>query len=137
MQLVGEHAGVHYVDDSKATNVHATLAAVDGLHGVVLLAGGRNKGLDLGELRVISPRLRAVVAIGEAAAEVEDVFAGEVPVTLAHSMREAVHAAAQLARVGDTVLLSPSCASFDWYVSYAARGDDFALAVRELVEVGR
>ena len=137
MQLIGEYAGVFYVDDSKATNVHATLAALDGLQGVVLLAGGRNKGLDLGELRAIAPRLRAVVAIGEAAAEVADVFDGKVPVTRAYSMQEAVRAASHYARAGDTVLLSPACASFDWYASYAARGDDFARAVRTLVEVER
>jgi UDP-N-acetylmuramoylalanine--D-glutamate ligase len=101
----------------------------------VLVAGGRNKGLDLGELRVTAPSLRAVVAIGEAADEVADAFADVVPVARGGSMDEAVRVAAALALPGDTVLLSPACASFDWYASYAARGDDFARAVRDLVEV--
>ena len=135
LRTVGEFGGVRWVDDSKATNPHATLAALNGLDRVVLVAGGRNKGLDLGELRESASHLRAVVAIGEAADEVADAFADALPVARASSMDEAVRIAAALARPGDTVLLSPACASFDWYPSYAARGDDFARAVRELVEV--
>lgn len=135
LRTVGEHHGVRWVDDSKATNPHATLAALNGLDRVVLVAGGRNKGLDLGSLRASAPHLRAVVAIGEAAEEIADAFAEALPVAHATSMDEAVRVAAALARPGDTVLLSPACASFDWYPSYAARGDDFARAVRELVEV--
>ena len=136
-QLVADHDGVRWVDDSKATNPHATVAAVRGLQGVVLLAGGRNKGLDLSELRVLTPNLRAVVAIGESGPEVADVFEGAVPVVLATSMADAVHAAAGLAQRGDTVLLSPACASFDWYASYTARGDDFAREVHTLLGVQR
>jgi UDP-N-acetylmuramoylalanine--D-glutamate ligase len=135
LHLVAEHAGVRYLDDSKATNVHATLAAVRGLDRVVLIAGGRNKGLDLAELAVLAPQLQAVIAIGEAAGEISDAFEGVVPVTVAGSMRDAVRSASQLAKPGDVVLLSPACASFDWYSSYAARGDDFAREVRGLVEV--
>jgi len=137
LQLVAEHNGVRYLDDSKATNVHATLAAVQDLNDVVLIAGGRNKELDLGELRVLAPRLRAVIAIGESAAEVAEAFAGVTPVVIANSMRDAVRAAAEHAETGDTVLLSPACASFDWYRSYAARGDDFAREVQGLTEVQR
>jgi UDP-N-acetylmuramoylalanine--D-glutamate ligase len=136
-QLVADHDGVRWVDDSKATNPHATVAAARGLQGVVLLAGGRNKGLDLSELRVLTPHLRAVVAIGESGPEVADVFEGAVPVVLATSMADAVDAAAGFAQRGDTVLLSPACASFDWYVSYDARGDDFAHEVRTLLGVQR
>jgi UDP-N-acetylmuramoylalanine--D-glutamate ligase len=135
MQVVAERDGVRWVDDSKATNVHATIAAANGLDGVVLLAGGRNKGLDLGELRVLAPGLRGVVAIGEAASEVHEAFAGAVTVVSAASMGDAVRAARDLARRGDTVLLSPGCASFDWYSSYAERGDDFAREVRSHVGV--
>jgi UDP-N-acetylmuramoylalanine--D-glutamate ligase len=101
---------------------------------VVLIAGGRNKGLDLGGLRVHAPKLRAVVAIGDAAGEVEAAFTGAVPVVRAESMRAAVRAAAAHAQAGDVVLLSPACASFDWYASYAARGDDFADEVRALTD---
>jgi UDP-N-acetylmuramoylalanine--D-glutamate ligase len=131
---VGQSGGVTFVDDSKATNPHAALAALAGFESVVLLAGGRNKGLDLGVLRTEAGRIRAVVAIGEAAGEVEACFAGLRPVRRAGSMAEAVRLGAELAEPGDTVLLSPACASFDWYTSYAARGDDFAREVKALVE---
>ena len=100
----------------------------------MLIAGGRNKGLDLGGLRVHAPQLRAVVAIGEAAAEVEAAFTGAVPVVRADSMRDAVRAAAEHAESGDAVLLSPACASFDWYEGYAARGDDFTREVAALTD---
>jgi UDP-N-acetylmuramoylalanine--D-glutamate ligase len=135
VQLVGEIGGVRFYDDSKATNPHATASAVCGFDHVVLIAGGRNKALDLGVLRGVAPRLRIVVAIGEAAAEVEAAFAGVVPVVKATSMHDAVRAASLRAEPGDVVLLSPACASFDWYDSYAARGDDFAREVALLTEV--
>jgi UDP-N-acetylmuramoylalanine--D-glutamate ligase len=130
--LGGEHGGVRYYDDSKATNPHATVHAVASFDSVVLLAGGRNKGLDLGALRAGADRVRSVVAFGEAAAEVAAAFEGVRPVVTVHTMREAVRAAAAAARPGDVVLLSPGCASFDAYGGYAARGDDFAAEVRAL-----
>jgi UDP-N-acetylmuramoylalanine--D-glutamate ligase len=80
--------------------------------------------------------VRAVVGIGEAGPEVAAAFAGRVPTVVATSMEEAVQAAAGLARAGDAVLLSPGCASFDWYGSYAARGDDFARIVRNRIDQG-
>ena len=129
--LVGEAGGVRWFDDSKATAPHATRAAVRGFPSVVLIAGGRNKGLDLAELAEEADHLRAVVAIGEAAPEVAAAFEGRRPVRLADSMDVAVEAAAALAQPGDAVLLSPACASFDWYRSYAERGDDFVRAVRQ------
>ncbi len=133
VQLVGEAGGVRWYDDSKATAPHATLAALAGFESVVLIAGGRNKGLDLGELAAAAPRLHGVVAIGEAAGEVRAAFDGAVPVATAGSMGEAVRAAAGSARPGDVVLLSPGCASFDWYGGYAERGEDFTRAVHELI----
>jgi UDP-N-acetylmuramoylalanine--D-glutamate ligase len=134
LSLVAYAGGVRWYDDSKATNPHAAVAAVRGFESVVLVAGGRNKGLNLGELSEIAGRLRAVVAIGEAANEVAAVFEGRVPVHMAGSMVDAVATAADTARPGDVVLLSPGCASFDWYRSYAERGDDFASAVHALLE---
>ncbi len=134
LALVAYADGVRWYDDSKATNPHAAVAAVRGFESVVLLAGGRNKGLDLAELAEVTDRLRAVVAIGEAAPEVAAAFAGRRPVRVAATMAEAVAAAAEAARPGDVVLLSPGCASFDWYRSYAERGDDFAAAVHALLE---
>jgi UDP-N-acetylmuramoylalanine--D-glutamate ligase len=137
MELVGERAGVRYYDDSKATNPHATRNGVESAPApVVLVAGGRNKGLDLSVLRTLAPHLRAVIAIGEAATEVAAVFAGVTPVVEAADMRTAVARAAEHARSGDVVILSPACASFDWYESYRARGDDFAAEVGRLVADG-
>jgi UDP-N-acetylmuramoylalanine--D-glutamate ligase len=124
---------VRWYDDSKATGPNAVSTAVRGFESVVLIAGGRNKGLDLGPLADHVDRIRGVVAIGEAAPLVEAVFTGRVPVVTAASMDDAVARAADLAEEGDAVLLSPGCASFDWYSSYAERGDDFARAVRALV----
>jgi UDP-N-acetylmuramoylalanine--D-glutamate ligase len=132
VELVGEARGVRFYDDSKATTPGAVLAALGGFDSAVLIAGGRNKGLDLSVLGTAADRLRAVVAIGEAAPEVMAAFGGRTPVVEAHSMADAVARAAALARPGDTVLLSPACASFDWYPSYAARGDDFVRCVRDL-----
>ncbi|HEX9968821.1 MAG TPA: UDP-N-acetylmuramoyl-L-alanine--D-glutamate ligase [Acidimicrobiales bacterium] len=133
VELVGESGGVRFFDDSKATTPASVLAALQGFDSVVLVAGGRNKGLDLGVLRAEAPRLRAVVAIGDAAAEVEQAFVGVAPVTVATSMDEAVTQARAAARPGDVVLLSPGCASFDWYRNYGERGDDFRRAVLEQV----
>ncbi|MCI3949501.1 MAG: UDP-N-acetylmuramoylalanine--D-glutamate ligase [Acidimicrobiales bacterium] len=129
---VGEHGGVRWLDDSKATDPHAAVTAVRGFDSVVLVAGGRNKGLDLSVLAGEADRLRAVVAIGEAAPEVAAAFAGSaVPVSVATSMDDAVARARAAARPGDVVLLSPGCASYDWYGGYGERGDDFARAVAE------
>jgi UDP-N-acetylmuramoylalanine--D-glutamate ligase len=131
--LVGDAGGVQWYDDSKATNPHAALAALRGFGSVVLVAGGRNKDLDLSVLAQAADRVRAVVAIGESAPDVEKAFAGLRPVTVAMSMDDAVRAAAAYAEPGDAVLLSPGCASFDWYRSYGERGDDFARAVGQLL----
>ncbi len=129
--------GVAYYDDSKATTPAAVTAAVRGFSSVVLILGGRNKGLELSTIRravddCAGLVVRGVVAIGEAAEEVVAAFSPGHAVARAESMGEAVSLAAGMARAGDAVLLSPGCASFDWYESYAARGDDFASAVHAL-----
>ncbi|HLY81343.1 MAG TPA: UDP-N-acetylmuramoyl-L-alanine--D-glutamate ligase, partial [Acidimicrobiales bacterium] len=129
VELVADAAGVRWYDDSKATTPASELAAVAGFDSVVLIAGGRNKGLDLGVLATAVPPVRAVVAIGEAACEVEEAFRGRVQVMVARSMADAVATASQVSRPGDAVLLSPACASFDWYRNYAERGQDFAALV--------
>lgn len=137
VQLVGDAGGVKYYDDSKATTPASVVAATRGFESVVLIAGGRNKGLSMSPLAQLAEHVRAVVAIGEASSDVEAAFAGVRPVVRAASMREAVARARELARDGDVVLLSPGCASFDWYRNYAERGDDFAEAVREVAGAGR
>ncbi|MXW60098.1 MAG: UDP-N-acetylmuramoyl-L-alanine--D-glutamate ligase [Acidimicrobiia bacterium] len=135
--LVAEHDGVRFYDDSKATTPHAVCAAVQSVGQspgkAVLIAGGRNKGLDLRPLAAAADELRSVVAIGEAAPDVQQVFSGLCPVVTVESMEEAVITAADIAQSGDAVLLSPGCASFDWYGSYAERGDHFSLLVREMI----
>jgi UDP-N-acetylmuramoylalanine--D-glutamate ligase len=130
---VGKAGDVEYVDDSKATNPHAAVAAVRGFRNVVLLAGGDSKGVDLGALTAVTDHLRGVVAIGNTPEEVERVFADRVPTRRAPTMRAAVRAAADLAHAGDVVLLAPACASFDWYDSYSERGDDFRAEVEALI----
>jgi UDP-N-acetylmuramoylalanine--D-glutamate ligase len=129
VQLIGEAGGVRWYDDSKATTPASVLAAVAGFESVVLIAGGRNKGLDLGPLAEAAPPVRSVIAIGEAADDIERAFSGRVPVIRAGSMADAVAAAMAESRAGDVVLLSPGCASFDWYHSYGERGDDFTRLV--------
>jgi UDP-N-acetylmuramoylalanine--D-glutamate ligase len=129
--LVGDDGGVRFYDDSKATDPHAVVAALRSFDSAVLIAGGRNKGLDLSVLAEEAAHVRAVVGIGEAGPDVVAAFAGVVPTTLAGSMDEAVAAARGFASPGDAVVLSPGCASFDWYRNYGERGDDFARAVRE------
>ncbi|QGG95548.1 UDP-N-acetylmuramoyl-L-alanine--D-glutamate ligase [Actinomarinicola tropica] len=132
---VGELDGVRYVDDSKATVPQAAVAAISGFDAVVLIAGGKGKGLDPSPLASLPERLRAVVAIGESAPALEALFRGAgVAVTTASSMAEAVAAARAAARPGDVVLLSPGGASQDWYANYGERGDDFARLVRSMIE---
>jgi UDP-N-acetylmuramoylalanine--D-glutamate ligase len=133
IELVGDADGVQWYDDSKATTPHAASAAIRGFDHVVLIAGGLNKGLDLRPMAAEPRRIRTVVAIGAAADDVVAAFAGAAPVTTASSMADAVDQAGRAARPGDVVLLSPGCASFDWYPDggYPARGDDFTRHVQE------
>jgi UDP-N-acetylmuramoylalanine--D-glutamate ligase len=134
IEPLGEIDGVEWFNDSKATSPHAALTAIRSFGSIVLIAGGRNKGLDLGSLAGESARIRAVVAIGEASDEIAEAFDGIRPVSRATSMAEAVALARTAARPGDVVLLSPACASFDWYPSggYPARGEDFRRLVAAL-----
>lgn len=135
--LIGEIHGVRYVDDSKATNPHATLRALQGLERVVLIAGGRAKGLDLAPLAGEAHRLAGVIAMGEATQELAELFQGTVRFTAAAWVEDAVAIAAGWAEAGDTVLLSPACASLDQYSSYAERGTRFAAAVAALAPANR
>jgi UDP-N-acetylmuramoylalanine--D-glutamate ligase len=130
--LVGRWEDVDWVDDSKATNPHAAVAAASAYSSVVLIAGGRNKGLDLSGLLAV-PQISYVIAMGEAAEELEET-AGDVPIVRAATMEEAVAVADGVAKAGDTVLLAPGCASFDMFRSYADRGNRFADAVRRRKE---
>ena len=130
--VVAEVGGVRFVDDSKATNPHAALVALAGWADVVLVAGGRSKGVDLSPLAAATDRLRGVVAIGEAASELVALFPHNVPVRTATTMDSAVEKAFSMAPPGGTVLLAPACASQDMFRDYAERGDRFAAAARAL-----
>ncbi|MFT5268364.1 MAG: UDP-N-acetylmuramoylalanine--D-glutamate ligase [Acidimicrobiales bacterium] len=130
VEFIAEIDGVRYINDSKATTPHAAAAALGGFDSVVLLAGGKNKGLSFDDMVAHSDRITHVVAIGDAALDIEAAFAGRVSVSVATSMTQAVAQARDIATTGDVVLLSPACASYDWYRSYAHRGEDFAQIVR-------
>jgi len=134
-QRIAEIDGVSFVDDSKATNVGATQAALHGLGGdrLVLIAGGQGKGADFRALREqVQRHVRVLVLLGEDAGKLEDALGDLVAVHRVRDMRQAVRTARDLAEPGDTVLLSPACASLDMYDNFAARGEAFALAVQEL-----
>ena len=133
-EVVATVGGVRFVDNSKATNPHATLAALTGATATVLIAGGLAKGVDLSVLAAAAPALTAVVAIGEAADELRRAFVGLVPVRLASSMEEAVRVAFDLAAGRGTVLLAPACASQDMFRDYGERGDRFAAAASALTK---
>jgi UDP-N-acetylmuramoylalanine--D-glutamate ligase len=131
-QWVGEIGGVRYINDSKGTNVGATLAAVAGMRGpLIVIAGGDGKGQDFTPLRAaFADKVRAVVLIGRAAGALEQVLDGVAPTHLARTLDEAVDIAARVAHTGDTVLLSPACASLDMFRDYAHRGSVFTAAVQ-------
>lgn len=137
LEPVGELDGVRYYNDSKATTPHAASVAIRAFDSLVLIAGGSRKGVDLSPMGAESHRVRAVVAIGEAAPDIHGVFDGRTEVVDAASMAEAVDLAARLALAGDAVVLSPGCASFDWYTGYPARGDDFRRCVADLISSPR
>ncbi len=134
-QWVAEVGGVRYVDDSKGTNVGATLAAVAGLTGpLVLIAGGEGKGQDFAPLgAAFAGKVRTALLIGRDAKQLGAALEGVCACEYCPSLEAAVGRAAQLARPGEVVLLSPACASFDMFRNYAHRGEMFAHAVRGLL----
>lgn len=135
-QWIVEINGVHWFNDSKATNVGASLAAIEGLPGThVLIAGGESKQADFSPLkRVAKDRLRAVVLIGHDAHLIEEALDNVVPIIHAKDMNDAVMKAAELAQPGDNVLLSPACASFDMFNNFEHRGAAFIQAIQECLQ---
>lgn len=131
MEAVGEIKGVRFINDSKATNVGAVLPALESCPSpVVLIGGGKDKGVDFRPLREpLRRKARAVILLGEAAPRMERQLAGSAPIHRAEGMEDAVEKALQLARPGDVVLLSPACSSFDQYRDYEERGDHFRRVV--------
>ena len=134
-QLLGEYNGVSWYNDSKATNVAATCAAIAGLGGennIILIAGGDGKGASFEPLaETAREHLKAVIAMGRDRDLIAEPLNMMTNVHLVESMQSAVKVAHQLAVSGDVVLLSPACASLDMFRDYQERGDIFAAAVRE------
>lgn len=135
-QFVTNINGVDYINDSKGTNVGATLAAINSLAAdtkdIVLIAGGVGKGADFKPLVEVAEKLKAAVLIGKSADQLEVVLSSAVPCVRADSMNDAVDQAAGIATTGDRVLLSPACASFDMFSSFEHRGEMFINAVNQL-----
>jgi UDP-N-acetylmuramoylalanine--D-glutamate ligase len=134
-EFVRSIAGVDFVNDSKGTNVGATVAALEGMgQTTVLIAGGLGKGQDFAPLaEAVKRHARAVVLIGQDRRLVGGALADVgLPVELADSLESAVARSLELARQGDVVLLSPACASMDMFLNYGQRGDQFIEAVHEL-----
>lgn len=138
-QLVAQKNGVDYVNDSKATNIGATEAALKGLAGgqrkIVLIAGGDGKGADFSSLAdLVRENVKAITLIGKDAEKIAQVCAPLVPVERCTTLQEAVEKAAQYAQPGDTVLLSPACASLDMFKNYEDRGEQFRVIAERLCQ---
>ncbi len=135
LEYVATVDGVRYVNDSKATNVNSTWYALESVNvPTVLILGGKDKGNDYTEIeQLVSEKVKALVCMGKDNTKLLDFFKGKVATIVdTHSMEDAVKACASLAENGDTVLLSPCCASFDLFSSYEDRGRKFKEEVRKL-----
>ena len=126
---------VNYINDSKATNVNATFYALESMNGpTVWIVGGVDKGNDYNELLpLVNEKVKAIICLGLENDKIISAFGNVVDLMIeAHSMSDAVQVAYRLAKKGDTVLLSPACASFDLFENYEDRGKQFKEAVRNL-----
>jgi len=133
MEQVAIVRGVSYYNDSKGTNVEATMMSLKGLdRPTVLIAGGHDKGGDFTKLIPVLARVKAIVTIGEAAPLIEEALGSVVPIARAATMQDAVETAARTAQAGELVLLSPACASFDMFRNFEHRGEVFAQCVKAL-----
>ena len=135
LEKAGDVAGVHYVNDSKATNVDACYCALESMQTpVVLILGGTDKGNDYNEIApFVREKCRALVFLGADNSKLQDFFADfNLPISDTHSMKDCVAACAAAAKPGDTVLLSPCCASFDLFRNMGDRGDQFKALVRAM-----
>lgn len=133
IEFVAERGGVSYYDDSKGTNIDAVIRAVEQMQGrVVVIAGGVDKGSAYTPwIEAFQGKVKAICAIGHAAAKIEQQLSHAIPVTVHESLEEAVHAASSLADAGENVLLSPGCSSFDMFRDYVHRGEEFQRLVKE------
>ncbi len=136
-QWVAEIDGVEWINDSKATNVGAARASIEGRERpVILIAGGQSKGADMSIMTdTIRTRVKRVLLLGEDAERLQQAWQGASRIERVRDMREAVQRAREAAVAGDCVLLAPACASFDMYEKFEQRGDDFMQCVREIEHV--
>ncbi len=134
LEFTADIDGVRWINDSKATNVNSCFYALESMTApTVLILGGKDKGNDYSEiLPLVKEKVKAIVAMGTDNAKIVDFFKDVVPVTDTHTLDDAIEACRRIAVTGDTVLLSPCCASFDLFSSYEDRGRKFKAAVREL-----
>jgi len=135
LEHVAKISGVNYINDSKATNVNSTWYALESVQPeVVLIMGGVDKGNDYDMLKeLVKSKVKAIVCLGKNNKRIHEAFEDDVDVIVnTFSAHEAVQVAYHLAKKGDTVLLSPACASFDLFKNYEDRGNQFKLAVKEL-----
>ena len=132
----GEVDGVHYVNDSKGTNVDAVWYALDAVgDSVILILGGVDKGNDYSQLYdIVDKKVKAIVAMGIDNTPIHKAFDGRKKIVDVRSMAECIDACRSLATAGDTVLLSPACASFDLFTCYEDRGEQFKAAVQKLMQ---
>ncbi len=136
-ELITEEGGISWINDSKGTNVGATLAAIEGFtQPKILIMGGQAKDADLSPLKAaMAHNVREVILIGEDAQKIAKAIEGSVAISFAEDMQAAIDHAASIAVAGDAVLLSPACASFDMFQNYVARGDAFREGViQQLIE---
>ncbi len=136
MEFAGKVGEVYFINDSKSTNVDSLRKALESLRSIVLIAGGSDKGLDFEELTpLIRKNVKCIVAIGETASLFKRLFSNYVPVYIESDMDSAVRKAYTQSEPGDTVLLSPGCASFDMFSNFEERGEAFKSAVKKLEEL--
>ena len=133
LEFVREVDGVQFINDSKATNVGAVEKSLEGLDHVLLIMGGRDKGGDFSALRdLVRRRVKRLITIGEAKETIEGALQGSTEIQRAGDLREAVAISVRNSSAGDTVLLSPGCASFDMFQDFEDRGRKFKEFVRQL-----
>ena len=135
LEFVREVGGVRYINDSKATNVNSCWYALESMpENTVLILGGKDKGNDYTEIEpLVKEKVKAIVCMGKDNTKLEQFFEGKVPQLLSvHSLDDAIKACVSVSKPGDTVLLSPCCASFDLFSSYEDRGRQFKDAVNKL-----
>lgn len=136
-QWIGEKNNIVWYNDSKATNVGATIAAINGLaeENIILIAGGQGKGQDFSLLKdVVKSKVKHLILLGEDAELLNDVLADVTEISFTSDLSQAVHKANEIAVAGDTVLLSPACASFDMFSGYVQRGEQFSSLVKEVLQ---